>query len=51
MITSRRIIVYRAKKLMDNSIFMVMVKKYCSVVAGPNYNNVSTCVLMLKCNS
>ena len=33
MIKSRRIIVYGAKKLVDNDIFLVMVKeKYSSVV-------------------
>ena len=31
MITSRKIFVYGAKKLIDNDIFLVMVK-YCSVV-------------------
>ena len=32
MITSRRIIVYGAKKLMDNNIFSGNGEKYCSVV-------------------
>ena len=45
MIASRRITAYRAKKLMDNNIFLVM-GKYCSVVV------ITTvfCVLVLKCN-
>ena len=46
MVTSRRIIVYGAKKLMDNDLFQVNCEKYCSVVVI----TIMFLCLMLKCH-
>ena len=46
MTTSRRIIVHEAKKLLDNDIFLVMVKNAVLLCLLQWYFR----VLMLKCN-
>ena len=46
MITSRRIIIHGAKKLLDNDVFLVVVKKTVLLCLLQWYFR----VLMLKCN-